>query len=203
MVATIIFGLGTQKIGYYTPFAITGSILCAVGAGLLYTLGVHSSEGMWLGYQVLYGFGMGWIFQAPTIAAQTVLLTRDVPIGTALMFFAQMLGAAVFVSVGENVLDGQLAMRLRRLPGLADIDVTSAGATSVIAGLTGNVREMALLAYAEALRRVFLIGVVLSCVAVLGAVSLEWKSVLKKKGRGSAEKAAEMGQNTKDDKNEA
>ena len=56
--------------------------------GLLTTLQVHTGTSKWIGYQVVYGFGMGMCFQAPNLAAQTVLPTKGVPIGIVLMFFA-------------------------------------------------------------------------------------------------------------------
>lgn len=180
VVASIFGGLTTQKIGYYTPFAIAGSCIMSVGSGLLITLQVDTSKGMWIGYQVIYGFGMGLAFQAPNLAAQTVLPTKDVPVGSSLMFFGQLLGAAVFVSVGENVLDNQLVQRLSGLPGFNPRLVTSGGATSLINLLPVEQQEVALRAFNEALQKVFQIGLIFSCLTILGAAALEWKSVLKK-----------------------
>ena len=169
-----------QKIGYYTPFAIGGTCIMAIGAGLLTTLQVDTSNGEWIGYQILYGFGMGLCFQAPNLAAQTVLPIQDVPIGGALMFFAQLLGAAVFVSVGENVLDNQLVQRLSGLPGFNSTLVTSGGATSLLTNLPMDLRETVLTSYNEALRKVFQIGLIMSCFTIFGSAMLEWRSVLKK-----------------------
>lgn len=53
VLASIVTGAATARIGYYTPFMLFGSVLLAVGAGLLTTLQVDTSEGMWFGYQVL------------------------------------------------------------------------------------------------------------------------------------------------------
>jgi hypothetical protein len=180
VVASIFGGLMTQKIGYYTQFAIVGSCIMSVAAGLLTTLEVDTGKGKWVGYQVLYGFGMGLCFQVPNLAAQTVLPTKDVPVGIALMFFGQLLGAAVFVSVGENVLDNQLVQRLSGLPGFNSSLITSGGATSLLSSLPVILRETALTAYNEALRKVFQIGLIVSCLTVLGAATLEWRSILKK-----------------------
>ncbi|MCJ1292087.1 hypothetical protein MMC34_003637 [Xylographa carneopallida] len=180
VVGTILGGITIQKIGYYTPFAIAGSYIMAIGAGLLTTLQVDTGMGKWIGYQVLFGFGLGLCFQAPNLAAQAVLPLEDVPVGSALMFFGQLLGAAVFISVEENVLDNQLAQRLSGLPGFDPSLITSSGATSLINSLPTNVREAVLSAYNEALRKVFQIGLIISCLAILGSVLLEWKSVLKK-----------------------
>ena len=129
---------------------------------------------------MLYGFGMGLCFQQPNLAAQTVLPKKDVPVGLALLFFSQLLSAAVFVSVGENVLDNQLVQRLSKLPGFDSSLVTSGGATSLLSSLPVDLRETALTAYNKALRQVFQIGLILSCLTILGTASLEWRSIHKK-----------------------
>ena len=180
VVASMFGGITTQKIGYYTPFAIVGSFIMSVAAGLLTTLQVDTGEGKWIGYQALYGFGMGLCFQAPNLAAQTVLPTKDVPVGSSLMFFSQLLGAAVIVSVGENVLDNQLVQRLSGVPGFNSSLITSGGATSLLSSLPANLRETVLTAYNESLRKVFQIGLIVSCLTILGAATLEWRSVLEK-----------------------
>ncbi|KAH8435300.1 MDR family MFS transporter [Aspergillus melleus] len=180
VLASIVGGLATQKAGYYTPFAIGGSWIMAIGSGLLTTLQVDTSEGKWIGYQILYGFGMGLSFQAPSLAAQTVLPPADVPIGSSLMFFGQLLGATIFISVGENVLDNQLVGRLAGMPGFDPSSVTSGGATSLLDMLPENLRGTALVAYNEALRQVFVVGLVMSCLTMLGTAGLEWKSMLAK-----------------------
>jgi hypothetical protein len=180
VVASIFCGITTQKIGYYTPPAIIGTCIMAIGAGLLTTLQIDTGHGKWIGYQILYGFGMGMCFQQPNLAAQTVLPKKDVPVGIAVMFFSQLLGAAVFVPVGENVLANQLMLRLSGVPGIDSNIVTSGGATSLLSLVPLDLRGMVLTAYNEALRKVFQIGLIVACLTLLGSASLEWVSILKK-----------------------
>jgi hypothetical protein len=180
VVASILSGITTQKIGYYTPLAIIGSCIMTIGAGLLTTLQIDTGHGKWIGYQILYGFGMGMCFQQPNLAAQTVLPREDVPVGIAFMFFSQLLGAAVFVPVGENVLANQLMLRLSGIPGIDSNIVTSGGATSLLSLVPLDLRGTVLTAYNEALRKVFQIGLIVACLSILGNVSLEWVSILKK-----------------------
>lgn len=100
------------------------------------------------------------------------------------MLFGQLLGAAVFVAVGENVLGSQLVQRLSGVPGFNSSLITSGGATSLLSSLPAISRETVLTtvltAYNEALRKVFQVGLIVSCLTVLGAAMLEWKSILKK-----------------------
>jgi hypothetical protein len=181
VVASIAGGLTTQKIGYYTPTAIVGACIMSIGAGLLTTLHVETSKGQWIGYQILFGFGMGLCFQAPNLAAQTCLPVKDVPIGIALNFFGQLLGGSIAVPVGQNILDTQLIHRLSGIPGFDSNLITSGGAINLISSLAPDVRGQAVLAYNDALRNVLIIGTVVSCLAVVCVSGMEFRTVLKPK----------------------
>lgn len=191
VVASIASGGLTARVGYYTPFMLFGVVLLAIGAGLLTTLQVGTGEARWIGYQVLYGFGMGCTFQAPNLAAQTVLATRDVPVGTSLMFFSQLLGGAVFTSVGSNVLDSQLLQRTAGIPGVTPEQVLSSGATELTKTVPASSLPAVLVAYNEALRRVLRVGLIMTCLTVFGAALLEWRSVKSKKPGYHAEEEGE------------
>ena len=58
-VTSIITGQLISRIGYYTPFMIFGVCLTAIGTGLLTTLEVGSSQGALIGFQIVYGIGLG------------------------------------------------------------------------------------------------------------------------------------------------
>lgn len=196
VVSSITAGVLISKIGYYTPFMLGGVVLLSIGAGLLTTLQIDTSQGKWVGYQVIYGLGMGLTFQAPNLAAQTVLPTVDVPIGTSLMFFAQLLGGSIFISVGQNVLNNELLKNLSGVPGFNASSILKAGATT-LTQLAEPLRTTVLIAYNEALRKVFQVGLIMTCLTILGAASLEWRSVKSKKpgskkdqGQISAEEGA-------------
>lgn len=208
VLGSIVGGFLNAKIGYYTPLAIFGSCLAAVGAGLLTTLHVAAPAAHWIGYQVVYGLGLGTSFQAPNLAVQTALPQKDVPMGMALVFFGQLVGSTVFVSVGQNVFSNQLVKRLDGFPGFDVGLVTEGGATALVEALPEGVRAAALVEYNEALRQVFLVGLIVTCLAVLGTATLEWLSVKKPQegGQGAMEKGqAEMvgGANGVEDKTEA
>ena len=180
VVSSITTGVLVSKIGYYTPFMLGGVVLLSIGAGLLTTLQLGTGQGKWLGYQVIYGFGMGLTFQAPNLAAQTVPPTADVPIGTSLMLFAQLLGGSIFISVGQNVLNNELVKSLSGVPGFNTSSILEAGATT-LTHLAEPLRTTVLFAYNEALRTVFRVGLIMTCLTILGAASLEWRSVKNKK----------------------
>lgn len=100
VIMSIMAAIFTQKIGYYVPAMLLSPIVCSIGAGLLSTLSPSSNHSYWIGYQVLYGLGIGCGFQTSNLAAQNVLPRVDVPLGMALMFFMQQLGGSIFLSIG-------------------------------------------------------------------------------------------------------
>lgn len=134
--------------------------------------------------------------QAPNMAAQTVLSRQDVPIGASLMFFGQQLFGAVFVSVGQNVLDNQLARRLADIIGMTPIgpqQIQSTGATVLLDLVPTALRSQGLKAYNDSLTVCFQVGLIMACLSILGALGLEWKSVRKnlQPKKSDVEKAAQ------------
>ncbi|KAF2272825.1 MFS general substrate transporter [Westerdykella ornata] len=195
VIASLIVGQLVSKVGYYTPFLIFGACLTAIGAGLLTTLDVNTSEGKWIGYQIIYGLGLGSCSQAPNMAAQTVLPKPDVAIGASLMFFGQQLFGAVFISVGQNVFFNHLATKLMGIPGTNPHAIEDTGATDLLNRIPEQFRARGLHAYNDSLRVCFQVGAIMACLSVLGAFTMEWRTVKKNLPLKNADgkKAAEEG----------
>ncbi|RSM12918.1 hypothetical protein CEP52_002262 [Fusarium oligoseptatum] len=179
VVASILTGVLTTRVGYYMPFLILGICIAAIGAGVLTCLHVNASAGQWIGYQVLYGFGLGACFQAPNMAAQTVLPRNEVSIGASLMLFAQTLFGAMFVSVGQNVLNGELAKRLAKFSSITPQQIESAGVTGLFKMIPEKYHAAALQAYNSSLSVCFRVALIMACLAILGGIAMEWCNVKK------------------------
>ena len=187
VVASILTGVLTTKFGYYMPFLIIGIGFSAVGAGLLTDLSVSTTMGQWIGYQILYGFGFGACIQAPNMAAQTVLPRDEVSIGASLMLFSQTLFGAIFVSVGQNVLDGQLAKRLSDIAKITPQQIEAAGSTGLFKIIPPQFHNSVLIAYNASLRTCFQVGLVMACLAIIGALGMEWRNVKTEKDKATRE----------------
>ena len=185
VVSSIIAGGSVSAVGYYTPFLIGCSIVMAVGAELLTTFQVDTRQAIWIGYQAIYGFGIGLGQQQAGLAAQTVLPTKDVPVGVSLKFFGQQLGGAIFVSVGQNVLSTKLVAGLAGLPNLNAQVIISSGATDLRKYVGAEHLTEVLKVYNNALDSVFRVGMILACLSLAGAVLTEWKSVKGKNLKGA------------------
>lgn len=178
MFGVIISGILTTAFGYYTPFMYLGTIFMAVGAGMLYTLTPHSGAQIWIGYQIIYGFGAGFGFQQPTIAAQAVLDLPDVAVGVAINMFTQLLGGAIFDTAAQNVFTAKLLEDLPKLlPGVDPATIVASGATDLKNLVPLDQVAALLTVYNDALVQTFLVALILSAMTLVGAFAMEWKSV--------------------------
>jgi len=188
VVFTIFSGGAITGLGYYGPFLLLSTISTTIGAGLLTTFKVSTSHPAWIGYQVLYGIGFGLGSQIPWIVVQATLPAADVPIATALMTFAQTLGGAVFVSVGQNIFSNLLTHNLERAaPGVSPSLVLSTGATELKNVIDKAFLPEVLIGYNSALARTWFVCVSMAAVSIIGVVAVDWRiSVKKKPDEGAA-----------------
>ena len=183
VVASIPAGLFVKKVGYYAPLIIASAIIMPIGAGLLTTFTPETGHAKWIGYQVLYGLGLGTGLQQANMAAQTVLDKKDVSTGVSLNFFSQLVGGAVFISVGQSVLVNQLISGLSDIPGFDPAIVVNTGATEIKSVVGAQHLELVKVAYNHALTKVFEVALVLSCLTIISALAIEWKSIKEDKNR--------------------
>ena len=151
----------------------------SIGAGLCTLFAVNSSQGAWVGYQFIYGFGVGLGFQQSGVAAQTVLPLPDVAVGTAVVNFVQIFGGAVFVSVAENLFANTLISRLLALniPGIDPSQIVSSGATNLRNVVESQYLPQVLEEYNAAIVKTFQLALILSCISMIGSLGVEWRSV--------------------------
>ncbi|KAF3061632.1 putative HC-toxin efflux carrier TOXA [Daldinia childiae] len=179
VVASIISGIFTQKVGYYVPSMLVCPMIMAVGQGLMSTFKVDEDSPHWIGYQIIVGFGLGMGMQTAGLSAQAVLPKPDIPTGIALMFFCQQLGGAVFVSVGQNLLSSYIVGHVTDIPGLDPKEITNEGATDLVNKVPPEYKLRVKELYNGAISRIFLCGMGVALVALVAALFMEWKNIKK------------------------
>lgn len=102
------------------------------------------------------------------------------PIRLALILFGSLSSSTVFVAVRENVLRNQLLQRLSGISGFNRSLVTEGGATFLLNLVPADLWGMVLAEYNKGLRKVFQIGLITASLGVLGAATLEFRSIKKK-----------------------
>lgn len=182
VLAMVVFSLlsgGTvTAVGYYVPLFYLSSVLSAIGVGLLTTFTTTTGHPKWIGYQVIYGAGVGIGFQLPIIATQVVLSTKDVAVGTAIVMFSQTLGGALFASVAQNIFSNRLVTGVvKAVPGIDPSIVLHVGATELRKAIPPQFIDGVQEAYNTALTNTWYVSVALSAISIVGAMGMEWKSV--------------------------
>lgn len=193
VVFSIIAGGAVFGIGYYTWACMLGSAMASVGAGLLSTFTTSTPTGAWIGYQILYGGGIGFGLQQPLIAVQTALPDRQVSEGTAIITFIQAFGGTIFISVAQNVFNNQLLanVALRNIP-INPAALLSEGATRLAELAPEGFLEPLREAYNAALTQTFYVTVATAALSTLGAIFIPWLSVKKEKAAPKKDEEHEM-----------
>jgi hypothetical protein len=192
VVGLIMVGGLVSTFGFYMPFVYACVVFICIAAGLTTTLAPNTTTDKWIGYQILYGFGVGCAYQLPQIAAQTVLPLNDVPTGLAITIFFQNFGPAILLSAGNNVLNKGVIRYVSELdlPGVDALAISRAGALAFRKLVPEEYLGATIGAYNEALRDTFRVALIMSCLTVIGAAFMEWKSVKISKGETSPAIAA-------------
>ncbi|QIW97517.1 hypothetical protein AMS68_003035 [Peltaster fructicola] len=172
-------GVGIYLFGYFTPWLFAASCVMAVGSGMISTFWPLIPISKWIGYQILAGAGFGMGIQVPLIAVQVVLPIEDVPTGTALIMFSQMLGGAVSIAIAQNIFLAKLTEAIESIiPGFSVAALyQSGGATTIRNVLSGDLLIQVTAALSSALDHAFYVSTALAALSICGAFFVEWKSV--------------------------
>lgn len=182
VVISLVAGVLVSVTGYYTPFLYLGVVFLAIGAGLLTTFTVDTDSSKWIGYQIIFGAGVGFGMQQTLIAVQTVLPPKDIPTGTAIIMFAQAFGGSLFVCVGQNIFSNQLSKHLaENVPDVNPYMILSTGATELQSSIPARYLSQVLVSYNQALVETWYVALAIGCLAAIGAAFVQWKSVKGKK----------------------
>jgi hypothetical protein len=177
LTASIFSGVMITRVGYYAPFFILCSIIMPVGAGLITTFTPTTGHAKWIGYQVIFGVGLGFGMQQHLNVVQTVLERSDIATGSALVTFVRFLGSAVFLPIAQTIFLNSLVSKLTNLPGISPAAITGYGATELRSLVSGDDLKTLLSDYNAAIVNVFYMVIATSSVTIFSSVFVEWRSL--------------------------
>lgn len=170
-VCSLTSGAIVSLTGHYVGLQVLGSSLVIIGAGLIYTLDLHSPRGKWIGYQILAGSGAGLSTQIPIIVGQTTAKSEDVASVTAVILFFQTITGAVFVSTAQSIFVNGLIEAVRHnSPDVIPQSVVAVGAAELKEVFTPDQLPGILRSYMTGLKDAYLFAITLAGVAVILAV---------------------------------
>ncbi|PWN21642.1 MFS general substrate transporter [Microstroma glucosiphilum] len=185
VIGSVLFGIVVRRSGHYVPSLIVTAILAPVGAGLISTFGLNTGHSEWIGYQVIYGFGIGHGMMGANMGVQSTFSDADLPVAMANVFFFQLMGAAIWLSVGENLFTTKLIDAVQGIPGVDPNTISSIGATDIrsVFGDDPTALQGVIVAYNTALKSVWYLVTGLSASLVLPLVFFKWVNVNKEAAR--------------------
>lgn len=80
------------------------------------------SESKWIGYQIVFAIGSAFFSVTPLMVAQNALTLKDIPIGSSMVMFGEVMCSSNFVSVTQSLFTNNLASGLQHL-GISEVDV--------------------------------------------------------------------------------
>ena len=182
IIGSLAHGAGTSAFGYYTPFMLFASTIMPVAAGLMTTFKVNTSFAQLILYTAFSGFAYGIGFSGPQNAVQTVLPAEDIPLGLAVMLFAQSFGPAVALAIAQVLFINQLSTNLSGpVPDLSRVNIENNGLTEIVRNVPqAKVREV-LVGVNQSLIQTWYLVVGLACATMVGSLLIEWRSVKSKR----------------------
>lgn len=154
------------------------ALIAPISTGLLTTLTPHTPIAIPSFLAGLLGTSVALGLQGPQLAVQTLLPTRDIPLGTAMIMFGSGMGSALFVCSAATLFHNRLAVEIEKFSPLAGINGTVFGVGDVglsdIRKVVGGDKLMEVLGgYNEAVVQTMYLPLVLSCCIWVGAVGMK------------------------------
>lgn len=161
----------------YWYWGWTSPYLIAVGAGLFFTININTTDAQLIGYQVVYGMGIGLTQGVAIIAVQADNKPKDVPAALATLAFCQLFGGVCGPVIGGAILNHGLAKYLPEYG--VDSETAAAVMESVEAiwSLTGELRTRVVEAYLKSISYIFVMPMSLFAIVIAGGLDTRNKSL--------------------------
>ncbi|KAK3182319.1 hypothetical protein K4F52_006321 [Lecanicillium sp. MT-2017a] len=117
--------------------------------------------------------------QTANLSVQATVEKKLIATGMAITFFAQQLGGAIFVSVGQTILSTVLVSKLSDIPGLNAEQIVKTGATELHSVVPDKYFGQVLQAYNYAITRIFIASIAITAMHLLSSAGVEWKTIKK------------------------
>lgn len=174
VIASFLSGGAVNGTGHYKSMMVIGPLVAAVGAGLLYTIDEFTPNPKLIGYQIIFGFGLGLAFQLPVMAIQAEYADQPdlIPQGSSLLTFLQLLGGVVAIAICGTIVNNQLVKFLAQYASDLPPEVVQAVKQSVTAifQLPEEQRQGVIRAYVQALVYVFVFCIPAAVLAGIAAM---------------------------------
>ncbi len=174
LAASVASGRIITRIGRYRAFPIAGTAVTGLSMFLLSRLQVDTPPWLASAFMLVLGVGLGLTMQVIVLVVQNDAPRRDVGVATSSATFLRSMGGSLGVALFGAIFASRLDAKLTALPAAVSsklsrgINVNPAQ----VHALPAPLRHDFLLAFADALSPVFLVGTGLAALAFLLALLL-------------------------------
>lgn len=166
---SITTGRLISRTGRYKRYPVAGTLVMALGLGLLSTMDAGTPFALTALYMVILGGGMGLVMQVLVLAVQNSVDHADLGVATSSATFFRSLGGSFGTALFGAIMSSRLAVELSGLlPAGAPVDTAGlTGSPAAIAALPPGVKEPVIEALTRSITSVFAFAVPFAVVAFL------------------------------------
>lgn len=172
------------KLGFYMPWFFGGSILVIIGAALMHTIDLSSSNSRIYGYTIIVALGAGFYAQAPFSVSQAKVSPSLVSEATAFIGFGQNLGITLSLSIANSVFMNRATHLISDILPNAPLVVVQSAISGVsgalFESLTDSQRMEVLKAIVDAIKDAYLLVLAAGCVSLFLAVFMKRERLFQK-----------------------
>jgi EmrB/QacA subfamily drug resistance transporter len=177
VIASFASGGIVNGTGHYLAYLLVGPVIGAVGAGLLFTIDEFTSNARLIGYQIIFGVGLGMAFQLPVMAIQAEYAKKPelIPQASSLLTFFQLLGGVIGIAIAGTIFNNQLVKELGAYADQIPPDVLKAvkQSVTVIFQLPEALQGPVVHAYVKSLDYVFIFCVPVAALTTVFALLIK------------------------------
>jgi hypothetical protein len=160
--------------GHYRWALWAGWVLTMGGMGLFWLLTPTISIPGWIFTALVSGLGLGLLFPAMAFSIQAAVKPLYIASGVAFFSFFRAFGQAVGIAVGGTIFQNQIRQKILQYPLIAPMAAEySQDATSLVgiihAMADGEAKVQLILAYADALKIIWVVMAALAAVAMIAS----------------------------------
>ncbi|KAE8419487.1 major facilitator superfamily domain-containing protein [Aspergillus pseudocaelatus] len=187
----VVSGGVIGKTRYTQPFELLGALIMTAGMALIYILDIDSSQAIYIGAEVLFGFGVGICNQVPMTAVQGFSALEEVSSATGIMVMCQTLSGAYFVAIAQSLFANRMLQTvLTSAAHLESALVLGTGASELQKVFSGDDLTAVIAAYMVGIKDVFAFSLACAAFSVLLTLIIPLKK-LPGHGKKRATEAAE------------
>jgi len=175
VVASFVSGGVVNATGHYLSFIIGAPCIAAIGAGLMFTVKESTSGATLIGYQIIFGAGLGLAFQLPIMAIQAEYAPEPelIPQASSLLTFLQLLGGVIGIAIAGTIFNNQLGSELASSGLSAQIIEGVKQSVAVVLSLPAEQRGPVITAYISAVDYTFILAIPACILTSIAAVLIK------------------------------